>query len=301
MIDLSQNRNKLFKAFLKAHPPRLNEALRFLDRDLFERLVSTYEEQWRDYYLPQLLEWEKNPKSKRDPALYRGDELQLFRPHHEIDYSNWLSWLLSENNPVAHLLQNAVLTAMCPDLENTDLPLFKVEREFGVRRGHDEHSGSLDFLLLNKERKMLFVIENKTRTPNDDELKKHRGYRASIEDKFHDYTNKHYILLVPDVESVNKEVNSKYGDFKLAEWSALSKSLRAIVMDRALADDVKNEVFTGLFVAAIEGYVLGYPLAAWRRLLNHDSSESRSDLAFLAKAIASSGYHYYLEDFYGKS
>jgi len=242
-----------------------------------------------------------DPISELDPALYRGDELQLFRPHHEVDYSNWLSWLLLESNPAADLLQKTVLISMCPDLEGTVLPVFEIEREFGVRQGHDEHSGSLDFLLLNEEHKLLFVIENKTRTPTDDELKKHKGYRQSIEDAFPDYPAKRFILLVPDVEQVNSKVNAEYGDFELAEWSSLSKALRAVLMSRKLSGDVRNEVFTGLFIAAIEGYIIGYPVAAWRRLLRYETDQPEGDIALLAKVVASSGYHNYLEEFYAQN
>lgn len=301
MSSSHPTRPELFKTFLKSHPPRMNESISLLERRLFEKLVSTYEEQWRDYYLPHLLEWIKNPISDLDPALYRGDELQLFRPHHETDYSNWLSWLLSESNPAAKLLQRATLTAMCPDLEEKALPLLKVEREVGVSKGYDEHSGALDFLLLNKDHKLLFLVENKTRTPTDDELKKNRGYRESIDYEYPGYPNKRFVLLAPDTEQVNPDINSKYGNFELAEWRGLSRSLRSVLMNKKLADDVRNEVFTGLFVAAIEGYILGYPVAAWRLLLQHDASRPESNLALLAKVVASSGYHNYLEEFYANS
>jgi len=261
----------LFEAFLERYPLGKKIEEFFLKRILFQRLVDSYEAHWRDYCLPRLLKWKKSHLSKLDPARFRGDELQLFRPHHEVDYSNWMSWLLSESNRDAEVLQRAVLVAMCPDLKEKDLPLFKIKREVGVMEGYEEQSGSLDLLLLDPGEEMLLVIENKTRNPEAGELEKHEGYRKSIVDEYPNVAVKRFLFLLPNKDDIQPEINKKHGNFELAEWSQVARALRSLLMRQEFLNDVKNEVYVGLFISAIEGYILGYPLGAWRHILLADN------------------------------
>jgi hypothetical protein len=263
-----------------------------LEKGLFAKFYFTYEKQWHDYYL-QILQkqWAKTPEAKLDPALYRGDELELFRPDHETVYSNWLAWLLSENSSMPELLQENIIKSICPKLDDKSarkLKLFKVTTEAVVEEGIEGHSGRLDILLVNDE--IVIVIENKIREPGEAELIKHDGYQSSIEkDPSTDEHEQYFILLVPKLE----DLPNSHG-FTPASWKNIAGCLRELVMAGQFAGDKTLEVLAGLFVAAIEHHILGFPVQAWRSILRGDSS----DMAICARMVASSGYYSYLEGCY---
>jgi hypothetical protein len=231
-------------------------------RDVPNRFLELSERHWKKWEEPRLHTLRLAQAAATDPAHVRGDELELFRSHHEEDYSNWLAWLFSPSSPAHRILQPTLLHEVC------GVPIrhgaFDIFREVPVDEGFDGHPGYLDLLLKNKGSRTVVVIENKTRNPSLDELGKHPGYARSIRAKYPGW-NHHFVLLVPHAAAV--PTDRKDDGFRVCEWSTLSRALRLTLARRQLSAYPDVEVLVRLFVGAIESYVLDYPVAAWRHVL----------------------------------
>ena len=228
------------------------------------------------------------PKSSPDPALLRGDELALFRAHHENDYSNWLAWLFSETNPACEILQQTLFRQAFRLLPG--IGVFRVCRERRVEEGFENQTGRLDLQFARTKSKTIVVIENKTVDPNPAELEKHKGYAKSIRENYSGW-NHHLVLLVPRKAALPRD--AEMHGFEICEWKDLSMALRRMVAHGRLQAYADIEVLVRLFVGAIEGHLLAYPVTAWRQFLTGDLPDQVG-----ARAIVRSGYVDYLEDAY---
>jgi hypothetical protein len=256
----------------------------------FAVFVDSVERGWAESALPRLKQLREHA-TDGEPALARGDELQLFRPQHETDYSNWLAWLFSDGGESATVLQPTLLRALAPD--ESPAPL-TITRERWVAEGFEDHAGSIDLILRTPGDALVLVVENKTRAPSADELRKHPGYARSVR---RDYPRSRlrFVLLVPDELEVPRIVPAD--EFKAVSWRRLTLELRQTLAKEILP--VRIAVFVGLFVAAVERFVLRYPVSIWRDWLLADSPQAAPSATAL-RVLSASGYIDYLEESYAR-
>jgi hypothetical protein len=273
-----------FRRFIAAFPGRPVTRVVVDPPALFAELTEIYDASWASAEGPRIEALRARPSAARDPALARGDELELFRPHHENDYSNWLAWLLSETNTDAATLQRAVLAALCPDRDGPCT--FRVMREVVAYEGHVGHEGRLDLLLLSEQHRSLVAVEVKTRHPGLEELLKNAGYARWLAARWPGWTRE-LVLLVPDAGVVPPGAPP---EFRNASWGQIARSLRAILEDTSLGE--RSRLLVELFVSAIEGHVLDLPVFTWRRILRE---RHRPVHGIEARAMSLGGYVEHLE------
>lgn len=260
-------------------------------RDIFPEFLHALQELWHSKYAPRLVALRADRRSRLDPALDRGHELELFRSHHETVYSSWLKWLLSETNPAARVLQPALVHALAGGGDEAPpLGTWFALREPVVREGHDGHGGRLDILLINEPARAVITVENKVRAPSEAEVMKHAGYIRSIEGSYPRPEWRHFFtLLVPDPDAV---LDPGHRSIRVVGWRRVAACLRRMVLGADV--DSRSSWQMGLVVSAIEGHVLDYPVGIWREFLMAGALAEQHALTL----VTATGYLDYLEDCY---
>ena len=222
--------------------------------------------------------------------LYRGSKQRLlplsdpldarFPLHRQLSgsreevYSDWLQWVLEQIKDIQRI--GRILRS--PNLERfaTSQEPIRVEREVVVEHGYIGQTGRPD-LVLKQGSQLLAVIEVKTRAYEDSDLKKHEGYRESINS--------------PDTELIFLAIDppdsdSDLFDFRYLSWADVCVTLRAIAPSLLL--EQKRVLGTALilaFVGAVEQRSLGFvspetdnlPIAKVPRMVDHLTKAARME------------------------
>jgi len=168
---------------------------------------------------------------------------QLSSSREEV-YSDWLQWVLEQVSD-AHEL-GCILGSQ--NLCQTADPhgRISVEREVPVEHGYTDQTGRLD-LVVKQGSRWLAVIEVKTRAYEDTDLKKHNGYRKSINS-----AETELIFL-----SVNPPSSDPFG-FRSLLWSDVCVTLRGIAPLRLERERLLATALILAFVGAVEQNLLGF-------------------------------------------
>jgi hypothetical protein len=169
---------------------------------------------------------------------------QLDSSREEV-YSDWLHWIfehIKEAELIGSVLKSEVITQAAGTLQ--------IDREVGVPHGHHGKTGRLD-LVFRQGTDWLSVIEIKTRAYVEEDLKKHRGYRKSVESGQTDF-----IFLAIDPPGIDLE------SFRFVSWATVCIELRRIAPNLLGPGEILGTAMMLAFVGAVERNLLGFVFPA---------------------------------------
>jgi len=168
---------------------------------------------------------------------------QLSSSREEV-FSDWFQWVLQQVSD-ARLIGRILGSTELERLGNSQGPI-RVDREVRVEHGHTDQSGRLD-LVVKQGSRCLAVIEVKTRTYEEADLGKHKGYRESISSPGTDF-----IFLA--VESTGLDL----GGFRFLSWADVCVALRRIAPHILDPEHILGTALILAFVGAVEQNLLGF-------------------------------------------
>ncbi len=168
---------------------------------------------------------------------------QLSASREEV-YSDWFQWLLEQVADV-QLIGRILRSPNLECMANTHEPI-RVYREVRVDHGHLDQTGRLD-LVVKRGTQCLAVIEVKTRPYSDVDLRKHEGYRDSINSR-----GTEWIFLA--VDSSDWDLRG----FRFLSWAEVCVALRGIAPHTLDQEHVLVTSMILAFVGAVEQNLLGF-------------------------------------------
>jgi hypothetical protein len=179
-----------------------------------------------------------------DPLLVDFGTHRWLKQQREEAYSDWLAWIMAQlKTPerVGHLLG-------LPATQYRQWQgVLRVEREAGVKEGHEGQTGRLDLLVTFGMQEVL-AIEVKTTDAESADTAKGARYSRSLP------CDAHRILLATSGAREAYE-----GDFRLVTWDKVCLALRSLARACCQAKEIMLAAMILAFVGAVEANLLGFP------------------------------------------
>ena len=167
--------------------------------------------------------------------------------HREEVYSDWLQWIVAQMDPAEVLrvfgVEDPEMSTAC-----VGCPV-AIQREEGVKEGHEGFKGRLDLAIRIGEDSLL-VVEVKLGAADQADTLKGKGYCRSIDAQHQDTRFRKYVILVIDASS------DDYSGFRPRRWADACIELRLIAAKLCRRGKLLNAGMILSFVSAVEQNLL---------------------------------------------